>query len=173
MHDYFFEFVDFSDERIIYSPALAEKCVIYLNDYTDHTLEGLKNSTDLILSKAKPNSVILDFTIAYLIDVFVEKGPEELVNYIVDNIDNYTQGCKVPLSERTVESIESIKQLRIGQIAPEIVSRDSTGKLIALSSLTKNNNVVMLYFWESSCTVCQTENPNMVKIYNKFKDRGL
>ncbi len=79
MHEYFFEFVDFSDERIIYSPALAEKYVIYLNDYTHHTPEGFKNSADLILSKAKANSVILDFTIGYLIDVFVEKGDCQII----------------------------------------------------------------------------------------------
>lgn len=173
MHDNFFEFVDFSDERIIYSPVLSEKYAIYLNDYTHHTPEGFKNSVDLILGKAKVNSVILDFTIRYLIDIFVGKGPEELVDYVVDSIDNYTQGCKVPLSEKTVESIESIKQLRVGQIAPEVVSRDPQGKLVALSSLIKQNSVVMLYFWESSCTVCRAENPNMVKIYNKFKDKGF
>ncbi len=173
IHDYFFEFVDFSDERIVYAPTLAKKYFIYLKDYTHNTHEGFKNSVDLILSKAKANSAILDFTIRYLTDAFVGKGFEELVNYIVDNIDKYTRGCKVQLSEKTVESIESIKQLRVGQIAPEIVSRDSNGELIALSSLTKKNSAVMLYFWESSCSVCQAENSNVVRIYNRFKDKGF
>lgn len=115
-----------------------------MNEFTHHTPEGFKDSVDLILNKTSDNIVILDFTTKYLIDVFVEKGPEEVADYIVDNIDNYTQGCEVPLSEITVESIKSIKRLRVGQIAPEIVSKDPDGKLIALSSLMKKNDVVAI-----------------------------
>jgi thiol-disulfide isomerase/thioredoxin len=31
----------------------------------------------------------------------------------------------------------------------------------------------MVYFWASWCEGCEAENPNIVRIYNKYKDRGL
>ena len=31
----------------------------------------------------------------------------------------------------------------------------------------------MVYFWASWCDGCEAENPNIVSLYNKFKDKGL
>lgn len=60
----------------------------------------------------------------------------------------------------------------MGQIASEIVSNDTDGKTIALSTLI-GKKVLMVYFWASWCEGCEAENPNVVRIYNKFKDRGF
>ncbi len=169
MHDYFFEFIDFDDERIIYTPFLQKKYFTYLDKYTHHTPEGLKDSVDLMLTKAEANSAVREFTLEYLIDTFNNKGLAELADYVVDN---YVEGCGKPLSVRTVEKIENIKRLRVGQIAPEIVSKDTDGKTIALTSLI-GKGVLMVYFWASWCEGCEVENPNIVRLYNKFKERGL
>ena len=45
------------------------------------------------------------------------------------------------------------------------------GKLIALSSL--KGKVVLLDFWASWCRPCRAENPNVVRLYNKYKDKGF
>ncbi|MFQ5965455.1 MAG: peroxiredoxin family protein, partial [Candidatus Scalinduaceae bacterium] len=169
MHDYFFEFIDFDDEGIIYTPFLQKKYFTYLDKYTHHTAEGFKDSVDLMLGKAEANSAVLEFTLEYLIDTFHNKGLSKLADYVVDN---YIDGCSKPLTERTVEKIENLKRLRVGQIAPEIISKDTDGKTIALSSLI-GKGVLMVYFWASWCEGCEAENPNIVRLYNKFKDRGL
>jgi peroxiredoxin len=87
-------------------------------------------------------------------------------------MDTYEEGCRKPLSERTVEKIENLKRLRVGQIAPDIVSKGTDGKTIALSTLI-GKDVLMLYFWASWCEGCEAENPDIVRLYKKFKDRGL
>ena len=61
--------------------------------------------------------------------------------------------------------------INIGAIAPEINLKSPDGKLIALSSL--KGKVVLLDFWASWCRPCRVENPNVVKLYNKYKDRGF
>ncbi len=169
MHDYFFEYVNFEDERIICTPFLEKKYFMYLDKYTHHTPEGIKDSVDLIFGKAEANRSVREFTIEYLIDTFNKKGLSELADYVVDN---YVEGCSKPLSKRTVEKIENIKRLRVGQTAPEIVSNDSDGKTIALSTLI-GKDVLMVYFWASWCEGCEAENPNIVRIYNKYKERGF
>ncbi len=168
MHDYFFEFVDFTDERIIYTPFLARKYFTYIDKYTHHTPEGLKDSVDVILDITDSNSTVREFTLEYLIDTFQNKGLSELVDYVVDN---YVDGCSAPLSEKTVRKVENIKRLRVGQIAPDIVSKDTKGNTINLSLTGKN--VLMVYFWASWCDGCEAENPNITRIYNKYKDRGF
>jgi thiol-disulfide isomerase/thioredoxin len=61
--------------------------------------------------------------------------------------------------------------INIGEIAPEINLKSPDGKLIALSSL--KGKVVLLDFWASWCRPCRAENPNVVRLYNKYKDKGF
>ncbi len=55
--------------------------------------------------------------------------------------------------------------------APDIKLPSPDGKEYALSDL--KGNVVLLDFWASWCRPCRAENPNVVKIYNKYKDQGF
>jgi len=58
--------------------------------------------------------------------------------------------------------------LEIGNIAPEINLPDSDGYMIPLSSL--RGKVVLIDFWASWCAPCIKEIPNLVNIYNEYKD---
>ncbi len=55
--------------------------------------------------------------------------------------------------------------------APEIALPNSSGKILKLSDL--KGKVVLVDFWASWCGPCRAENPNVVKMYEKFKDKGF
>lgn len=59
----------------------------------------------------------------------------------------------------------------IGNLAPEMKFHSPEGKEISLSSL--KGKIVLIDFWASWCGPCRAENPNVVKLYNKYKDRGF
>jgi thiol-disulfide isomerase/thioredoxin len=61
--------------------------------------------------------------------------------------------------------------VKLGAVAPDIELPDPTGKMRKLSDL--RGKVVLLDFWASWCGPCRRENPNVVKIYNKYKDKGF
>lgn len=58
-----------------------------------------------------------------------------------------------------------------GKIAPDIVLPRPNGEIHKLSSL--RGNYVLIDFWASWCGPCRRENPNVVKLYNKYKDDGF
>lgn len=58
-----------------------------------------------------------------------------------------------------------------GKKAPEIALKSPQGKVIKLSSL--KGKYVLIDFWASWCRPCRMENPNVVRLYKKYKDRGF
>ncbi|MEN8697678.1 MAG: TlpA disulfide reductase family protein, partial [Bacteroidia bacterium] len=58
-----------------------------------------------------------------------------------------------------------------GAMAPDIKLKTPAGDSLALSSL--RGKVVLIDFWASWCGPCRRENPNVKKIYEKYKDQGF
>ena len=61
-------------------------------------------------------------------------------------------------------------KIKIGEKAPELELKDTSGKTVKLSELSKGK-VVLLDFWASWCHPCRLANPRVVELYNRYKDK--
>jgi peroxiredoxin len=64
-----------------------------------------------------------------------------------------------------------LKSVQIGQPAPAFSMKTIDGKTASLADF--KGKYVLLDFWASWCMPCRQENPNVVKAYNKYKDRNF
>lgn len=62
-------------------------------------------------------------------------------------------------------------KLDVGEMAPDVEFVKETGEKVKLSSF--RGKTVLLDFWASWCGPCRMENPNVVRAYNKYKDKGF
>jgi peroxiredoxin len=65
----------------------------------------------------------------------------------------------------------SLRTFAIGSEAPLFAGPTPEGETISLESL--RGKVVLIDFWASWCGPCRRENPNVVKMYEKYKDQGF
>jgi thiol-disulfide isomerase/thioredoxin len=55
--------------------------------------------------------------------------------------------------------------------APEITMKNPDGKILKLSDL--RGKVVLIDFWASWCGPCRQENPNVVRLFKKYQNKGF
>jgi peroxiredoxin len=73
--------------------------------------------------------------------------------------------------QNLMAQLDDMRALSVGQLAPEITLPDPDGQLVSLSGL--RGKYVLIDFWAAWCRPCREENPNVVRLYNQYKDQGF
>lgn len=69
------------------------------------------------------------------------------------------------------QRIEAARTIGIGKKAPDFTQNDPDGNPVSLSDFS--GKYLLLDFWASWCGPCRQENPNLVKAYAAYKDKGF
>ena len=69
------------------------------------------------------------------------------------------------------QRVSQLKRVAVGSDAPEIALPNPDGEMVSLSSL--RGNYVLVDFWAAWCRPCRQENPNVVRLYNKYSNQNF
>lgn len=118
-----------------------------------------------------------DFSLMLLESITLQKEFDaKLANEILEKIPN-----KISNRQYNIEVMQKINfninnalskaVVEVNSIAPDFTAPDPEGNQITLSEIL--GKVTILDFWASWCRPCRVENPNFVKLYNKYHEKGL
>ncbi|WP_461533095.1 redoxin domain-containing protein [Sinomicrobium sp.] len=136
---------------------LDKKWEVFNDHAFDMNAEYVKDNASEIVA-----AIVID-------EMYVKRShPEQaetLYNLLTDSIKNSYYG------KRVATALETFEKTSVGKVAPDFCEPTAEGEEVCLSSF--KGKYVLIDFWASWCGPCRKENPNLVKAYAQYRDKGF
>ncbi|MEM5565134.1 TlpA disulfide reductase family protein [Psychroserpens sp. AS72] len=97
---------------------------------------------------------------------------EDALNNVNSELKNSKLGQETALRISQAQKVKAAEgATQIGSIAPQFSAPTPDGKVLSLKEAM--GKVTVIDFWAAWCGPCRRENPNVVKIYEKYHSKGL
>ncbi len=142
---------------------------IFLKSFTEKRLEIKNNNDAFNIDFLKENNKSL-FSALLLENLMKTKALN--IGEVQDYFNSFPEKLQqTNVGLRLKESIAALLATEVGAMAPDFTAPNPEGKEISLNEI--KGKVTIIDFWAAWCGPCRKENPNVVKIYEKYHDKGL
>ena len=157
----------------------------FMAEYSALPMEKQKDSTIRAGLDIRYQAIDAEKTAAY--KSFIKSNPNSIISVVAltqfggsmpdyEVVSPLYNAFSVDVKNSTVgkayaQKLDILKQTIVGAIAPDFTQNDPEGKPITMSSF--KGKYLLIDFWASWCGPCRAENPNVVKAYAKYHDKGF
>ena len=166
---------DFLQTNAQQAQALQQEFQQYANAPKRDSILAAYRNKFLEMEKGKANKLkeMIDADPSLFSNLAViEQMPKDEVAYY-KKVDNALAAkyATSPYFQNFHAKVVDLSRFAVGTDVPEINLPNPDGNLVPLSSL--RGKVVLIDFWASWCKPCRQENPNVVRAYQQYKDKGF
>jgi peroxiredoxin len=120
----------------------------------------------LAFARQHPSSYLSLISLSFVAgqEKFIEEV-KRIYSGLAEKLKSYPLAKEIPIQ------LESSIRTKVGQIAPDLELKTQMGTSLKLAEF--RGKYLLVDFWASWCGPCREENPNLVALYNKYKDSGF
>jgi len=170
--DRYFQFADLSQPEFEQSPWVYETFKNYTSTLSRVNLDPAvqKNYLDKVIAGVPSGGSAHLFALMGVINALQTQKQGNFAIYAKQFIEVY--GNAYPeLAAAYQKSVDASAAFTIGGEAPNFSQETPEGEQLSLRDL--RGKVLLIDFWASWCGPCRRENPNVVRMYQKYKDQGF
>ena len=175
--DHFWDYFDYTDERMLYTPFYKPKLDTWFNKVLYPAYDSVKPYVYEFLNDVEQNPRIFQFATSFLISASLNSAIIGMDALFVDLAnDYYLSGKAFWASDETMENIrENVlfhKDNLIGKTAPDLMLETFDGEHVALHQIDAKITIVIIY--EPNCGHCKVFVPKFHdEVYQQYKEKGL
>jgi peroxiredoxin len=141
-------------------------------------METKFNDYQIDYTKSNPDSYISAMVLIQLVmnKAIENEAAYEIYNGFSKTIKKTKSAVKIyelvaPKEAEETEEATQDGEVNVGDKAPDFSAPNPND--VAVSLNTSLGKLTVLDFWASWCGPCRVDSPNLVKVYNTYKDKGL
>lgn len=174
----FWDNVNFDDERVLYTPVIANKLKRYINELTAQNPDSIKASADHLVGQVLDKKGYFQYFANWIV-LNYEPTKTSLMDseaVFVHMVQNYFTYDRAFWSDSTeVHSLQlrayEMSQSLIGQKGANVQAADPNGKMRSIYDL--KDNYIIVYMWNPDCEHCAEQTPQLVQFYHQWKPKGV
>ncbi len=168
--------VDFSDDRMLYTPIFNGKVDYYLQKLTPQVPDSICAAATYMAGMADEDSEIFKYVVQYTTSTYEKSkimGMDAVFVCMAENF--YLKDKAYWMDSAKIAEIEErygvLKNLTLGQVADNITLLNEKDEWKALHDI--DSEFTVLYFWDPNCGHCKKETPKLQTFYEEWKDKGV
>lgn len=167
LKDDFFTEAELSDSEYARGDMLNNKIAFYMQKFGGQGEASYKAEIEDMVARFKEKTPNRE--LAYIVSLTqMLQAQMQPSKKLIKNLSTEFPNSKI--SKNFLAQIPK-GEPQVGDAAPDIQLKDANDNILALSSL--KGKIVLIDFWASWCGPCRMENPNVVRVYNTYKDKGF
>ena len=175
----FWDNVDFSDDRLLYTPVITNKLKRYINELTPQHPDSIISAASFLVDKSLPYPEYFQYFANWITLNYDPKetslmDPQAVYVYMIQNYFTKERAfwASSPaeiqgLQTRAYEMAASI----VGKKGPNVTAKNPKGELKSLYDLKAPYLIV--YMYNPDCEHCQEQTPKLVEFYKEWKNKGV
>ncbi len=170
--------VDFTDERLLYTPVMANKLKNFISELTLQQPDSIIRQADIIIQKSLVNLEMFKFISNWLVIKYqptktsVMDG-EAVFVHVIDKY--FTKELASWYNDKELADVRKkafeMKSSLLNRQGPDVISIDPTGATKSIYEMKQPYIIVFMY--DTKCEHCQKETPLLKKFYDEWKSKGL
>lgn len=170
--------VDFKDERMIYTPVIANKLKRYIKELTPQRPDSLIKVSDALIRRVMPYPEYFKFFSNWIALQYentkttVMDGEAVYVhivqNFFTDELATWDKPANLEILRKHVWEMQASL---LGKKGPDVVAMNTQGQPKSIYEMTAP--IIVVFMFSPDCEHCQKEAAEIEAIYEKWKNKGV